>query len=108
MLNKILKKKSYMVKAAEVKIKAEQRIQAIAKEFIWKTIRPQIIEAAEQGLFEIRIPIPIPGVASYDLAAEIALILNKSWDYEVITDGVTAEGYAILNISWRAGKNSYD
>jgi hypothetical protein len=101
-LNKILKKKSYMVKAADVKIKAEQRIQAIAKEFIWKTIRPQIIEAAEQGLFEIRIP--IPGVASYDLAAEIALILNKSWDYEVTTDGVTAEGYAILNISWRAGK----
>jgi hypothetical protein len=105
-LNKILKKKSYMVKAADVKIKAEQRIQVIAKEFIWKTVRPQIIEAAEQGLFEIRIP--IPGEISYDLAVEVSLILNKSWDYQVTTDGVTAEGYAILNISWRAGKNSYE
>ena len=99
-----------MVKAADAKIKAEQRIQAIAKEFIWKTIRPQIIEAAEQGLFEISIPIPgvASYVASYDLAAEIALILNKSWDYQVTTDGVTVEGYAILNISWRSGKSSYE
>ena len=95
-----------MVKAADAKIKAEQRIQAIAKEFIWKTIRPQIVEAAEQGLFEIRIS--IPGDISYDLAAEIALILNKSWDYQVTTDGVTVEGYAILNISWRSGKSSYE
>jgi hypothetical protein len=93
-----------MIKATEAKLKTEQRIKAIAKEFIWNIVSHKITEAIEQGLFEL--DIPVPGIASYDLAIDVAAILHKSYSYQVATHGVTAHGETVLHISWRSSEGN--
>ena len=89
-----------MIKATEAKTRAEQRIITIAKEFIWNTVSSEIARAVDQGLFELRLP--VPSAASYDLATEVAILLHKQWGYRVTTAGTTSDGQTILHISWRS------
>jgi hypothetical protein len=93
-----------MINATEAKLKTEQRIKAIAIEFIWNTISHKITEAIEQGLFEL--DISVPSSASCDLATEVAAILHKSYSYQATTHGVTVHGETILHISWRSAEGN--